>query len=108
MSEEQAPYKKSGKVIESEKTATRGPKTLMVVSDDDTNRIKSIAGKAKKMRIAKHMSYEVFAIHAGINRISYYRFEKSAESGDNFTVALLLTVISGLGTTPAEFFKDIQ
>lgn len=108
MSEEQAAYNISGKVKESVKKSNRGPKTFMVISDDDTNRIKSIAGKAKKMRIAKHMSYEVFALHAGINRISYYRFEKSAESGDNFTVALLLTVISGLGTTPAEFFKDIQ
>jgi hypothetical protein len=108
MSEEQSTYRKSGKVKESEKTSTRGPKNSMVVSADDTKRIKSIAAKARKMRIALNMSYEVFAIHAGINRMSYYRFEKSAETGDNFTVALLLTVISGLGTTPAEFFKDIQ
>jgi hypothetical protein len=107
MSEEQSTYKKSGKVKESVEKAHRGPKTFMVVSADDKHRIKLIAEKARKMRIAKQMSYEVFAIHAGINRMSYYRFEKAAESGDNFTVELLLTVISGLGSTPAEFFKDI-
>jgi hypothetical protein len=108
MSEEQSTYKKSGKVKESEKTSTRGPKNSMVVSAADTNRIKSIADKAKKMRTAMNMSYEVFALHAGINRMSYYRFEKSAETGDNFTVALLMKVIRGLNTTPTEFFKDIH
>lgn len=108
MSEEQAQYKKSDKAKESIKAAKRGPKKPMVISDDDTRRLKSIAEKAKKMRIAKNVSYEIFAMNSGINRISYYRFEKSAKTGDNFTVALLLTVISGLGSTPAEFFKDIQ
>lgn len=108
MSEDHAPYFISGKTKESLEPQKRGPKKPMVISDDDTNRLKSIAEKAKKMRTAMNMSYEVFALHAGINRISYYRFEKSADSGDNFTVALLLTVISGLGLSPAEFFKDIE
>jgi len=108
MSEEQATYNTRGKAKVSVKTTTRGPKKPMVISDDDINRLKSIAEKAKKMRTSMNMSYEVFALHAGINRISYYRFEKSADSGDNFTVALLIKVIQGLGTTPAEFFKDIQ
>jgi DNA-binding XRE family transcriptional regulator len=89
-------------------TAKRSPKKPMDISADDINRIKLIAHKAKKMRIAKNMSYEQFALHAGINRNSYFRFEKSASSADNYTVALLMTVISGLGTTPAEFFKDLQ
>jgi DNA-binding XRE family transcriptional regulator len=89
-------------------TAKRSPKKPMDVSADDINRIKLIADKVKKMRIAKKMSYEEFALRVGINRNSYYRFEKSADTGDNYTVALLVTVISGLGTTPAEFFKDIQ
>ena len=107
MSEEQSTHKESGKVKESEKKPTRGPKNSMVVSAADTKRIKSIAEKARKMRIAMNMSYEIFAIHAGINRMSYYRFEKSAETGDNFTVALLMKVIRGLNTTPAQFFKFI-
>jgi hypothetical protein len=108
MSEEQAPYKKSEKVKESIKAAKRGPKKPMVISDDDIRRLKSIAEKAKKMRIAKNVSYEIFAMNSGINRISYYRFERSAETGDNYTVALLLKVISGLDSTPAEFFKSIK
>lgn len=108
MSEEQAQYKKLGKSKAPGETANRLPKKSMVISDEDTSRLKLISEKAKKLRIAKNMSYEEFAIHAGINRNSYYRFEKSATSGDFYTVALLMKVISGLGSTPAEFFKDIQ
>jgi DNA-binding XRE family transcriptional regulator len=108
MSEDHAPYNKLGKSKASGETANRLPKKPMVISDDDTKRLKLIAQKAKEFRIAKNMSYEEFAIHAGINRISYYRFEKSVDSGDKYSVALLMKVIRGLGTSPAEFFKDIK
>jgi len=107
MRKEKVPSHKLVKDIESIEAAKRSPKKPMVISDDDTKRLMLIADKAKKMRIAKNMSYEQFALHAGINRNSYFRFEKSASSADNYTVALLMTVISGLGTTPAEFFKDL-
>jgi hypothetical protein len=109
MSEDQAPYEKMTKAKESGETAnTRRKKKPMVVSDDDHRRLKLIAEKATRLRKEMDISYEEFAIRAGINRNSYYRFEKSATSGDFYTVALLMTVISGLGKTPAEFFKDIQ
>jgi DNA-binding XRE family transcriptional regulator len=108
MSKEQSPYSKVLKSKESVEAAKRLPKKPMELSDDDTKRLKLIAAKAKKMRIAKNMSYEFFALHAGINRNSYYRFEKSASTGDNYTVALLLKVIKGLDSTFEEFFKDIQ
>jgi DNA-binding XRE family transcriptional regulator len=84
------------------------PKKTHVISDIEKEKLKLIAEKAKKMRIAKNMSYEQFALHAVINRNSYFRFEKSAFSGDNYTVSLLLKVIMGLETTLSEFFKDIQ
>lgn len=109
MSEEKALYKKAVKAKESGKTVkTRRTKKFMVVSDDDHRRLKLIAEKAANLRKEMDISYEEFAIRAGINRNSYYRFEKSAETGDKYSVALLMTVIRGLGLTPAEFFKDIQ
>lgn len=108
MSEDQASYSKLGKAKESVKTAKRSPKKPMVISDIEKGYIKQIAEKAKSMRIAKKISYEQFALQVGINRNSYYRFEQSASSGDNYTVALLLKVITGLDTTLPEFFKDIR
>jgi DNA-binding XRE family transcriptional regulator len=107
MSEEHASYNKMEKAKESVNPA-RLPKKPMVISDDDTNRLKLIAEKAIRLRKQMNISYEEFAIRAGINRNTYYRFEKSVTSGDFYTVALLMTVISGLGITPAEFFKDIK
>jgi DNA-binding XRE family transcriptional regulator len=107
MSKKQSPYSKVLKSKESVEAVKRLPKKPMVISDDDTKRLKLIAAKAKKMRIAKKMSYELFALHAGINRNSYYRFERSATSGDNYTVALLLKVITGLDSTFKEFFEDL-
>ncbi len=108
MSEDQAPYSNLGKAKGSVETAKRSPKKPMVISDTEIGYIKLIAEKAKNMRIAKKMSYEQFALQVGINRNSYYRFEQSASSGDNYTVALLLKVITGLDATLSEFFKDIQ
>lgn len=109
MSEEQAPYKKIVKAKKSVETAkTRRTKKPMVISSEDTIRLKLIAEKAANLRKDRDISYEEFASRAGINRNSYYRFEKSADTGDKYSVALLMKVIRGLGTTPAEFFKDIQ
>ncbi len=108
MSKVQVPYKKGVKAKEPLEPAKRRPKKPMVISDIEKEKLKLIAEKAKKMRIAKDMSYEQFALQVGINRNSYYRFEKSAISGDNYTVALLLKVIAGLDSSFPEFFKDLQ
>lgn len=77
------------------------------ISDLDTETIKRIAAKAKELRKNKGYSYEGFASHAGINRNTYFKFEKSAESGDNFTIITLLKVIRGLDLTLPSFFEDI-
>lgn len=108
MSEKQAPYEKMVRAKEPGIPAKRLPKKPMVISDDDKKRLKLIAEKAANLRKGMKISYEEFAIRAKVNRNSYYRFEKSADTGENFTVALLMNVISGLGKTPAEFFKDIE
>jgi DNA-binding XRE family transcriptional regulator len=84
-------------------------KKAHVVPDVDRDYIRKIAVKVKELRIeAGYSSYESFALHAGINRNSYFRMERSAASGDNFTVALLLRVIRGLNTTTTEFFQQIK
>lgn len=108
MNKAAAPYKKSPKPKTTLVTPDDKPKKPHVISDIEKEKLKLIAEKAKKMRIAKNMSYEQFALHAGINRNSYFRFEKSAMSCENYTVALLLKVIRGLDSTPAQFFKSIK
>lgn len=77
-------------------------------SDIDRKTIKAIAGNAKKMRKEMKVGYEEFALKAGINRNSYYRFERAAKTGENYTVALLLKVIRGLNVPVSEFFKTIK
>ena len=84
------------------------PKKTHVISDIEKEKLKLIAEKVKKMRKDTNMSYEQFAIQSEINRNSYFRLEQAAKSGDNYTVALLLKVIRGLGSTPSQFFGDIQ
>ena len=79
-----------------------------IIPDVDRDYIKKIAAKAKFLREEKGYSYEPFALQAQINRNSYFRFEKSAVTCDNYTIALLLRVIRGLNMTTTEFFKDIQ
>ena len=79
-----------------------------VVPDVDKVQIKKIASKAKELRIKSGYTYEEFALQAGINRNTYFRFEQSGEKGENYTVALLLKVIRGLNMTVSEFFKDIK
>ena len=107
MSEDPAPYI-TGKTKESLETPKRRTKKLMVISDVDFNRLKLITEKAARLRKEMDISYEEFALRAGINRNSYYHFEKSAETGDKYSVALLMKVIRGLSLTPAEFFNDIE
>jgi transcriptional regulator with XRE-family HTH domain len=79
-----------------------------IIPDIDRDYIKKISAKAKFLREEKGYSYESFALHAGLNRNTYFRFERSAVTGDNYTIALLLKVIRGLNMTSTEFFKDIQ
>ncbi len=87
---------------------TTKEKKAHVVPDVDRDYIKKIAAKVKELRIkAGYSSYESFALQAGINRNSYFRLERSAATGDNFTVALLLRVIRGLNITTTEFFQQI-
>lgn len=108
MSEEATPYGIPAKPKKSRKTPKKESEKPHIISDIEREKLKLIAGKVQKMRIAKKMSYEQFALHSGINRNSYFRLEQAATSGDNYTVALLLKVIRGLNTTVAEFFQDIK
>jgi DNA-binding XRE family transcriptional regulator len=108
MSEEQVPYEKLGKPKKSKEITKRKPKKPHLISDEDAQTLTKIAEKAKNLRIGMNMSYEGFALKAGINRNSYFRFEKSAQTGNNFTVVLMLQVIRGLNMTPSQFFKDIK
>ncbi len=77
------------------------------INDLDKEAIQSIAEYAKQLRIATGLGYEEFALHAGINRNTYFKFEKAAVSGENFTVVTLLKVIRGLDLTLSSFFKDL-
>ena len=91
-----------------ELTKPRKPKKPHLISDFEKEQIKQIAAKAKRLRIASSVSYEEFAKNADINRNSYFRFEKAAESGENITLVLLLKVIRGLNMSVADFFQDIR
>ena len=86
----------------------RRPKKPHLIPDEDTKTLMMIAVRARNLRKGMNISYEEFALKSGVNRNTYFRFEKSAESGKNFTAALLLQIIRGLHMTPAEFFKDIR
>jgi len=70
----------------------------------DMDTIKRIAAKARNMREKQGFSYEEFALHAGLNRNTYFKFEKSAATGENFTIATLLKVIRGLSVSLRSFF----
>lgn len=77
------------------------------VPELDKDTIKRIAAKAKDMRKKKGYSYEGFAMHAKINRNTYHKFEKSATTGENYTMATLLKVVRGLEQSLASFFEDL-
>lgn len=108
MSEYPAPSGKSNISLEEKPKKKRLPKKPMEISESEKNLIMAIARKAKELREKQGLSYENFAVKAGINRISYYRFEKSSTTADNYTIELLIKVISALKRTPEEFFKDIR
>lgn len=94
------------------RSATKNDKETIprIIPDVDRDYIKKIATRVKELRVKSgYSSYEAFALHAGINRNSYFRFEKkSAETGENFTIALLLKIVRGLDISLADFFKDIN
>jgi len=73
----------------------------------DMEAIKRIATKAKDMRKIKGYSYEGFALHAGINRNTYFKFEKSAATGENYAMATRLRGVRGLGQSRGSFFEDL-
>jgi transcriptional regulator with XRE-family HTH domain len=79
-----------------------------IIPEVDKVQIKKIAAKAKELRVKSGYTYEEFALHAGINRNTYFRFEQSEKKGENYTIALLLKVIRGLNMTVSDFFKDIK
>ena len=74
------------------------------IPDIDKDHIRLIASKAKELRIKAGYSYEEFAAHAGINRNTYFRFEKSSTTGYNFTIATFLRVLRGLNISATYFF----
>ena len=86
----------------------RRPKKPQVISTEDTKILKSIAEKAKELREKAGYTYEEFALHAGINRNTYFRFEKSAITGDNYTMTLLLKITKGLDISIKDFFQQIK
>jgi len=108
MSEEPVQYGRLGIPKKSEVTSQRKPKKPHPISEEDAKTLMMIAVKAKNLRKGMNLSYEEFALRSGINRNSYFRFEKSADIGNNFTVVLMLQVIRGLNMTPSQFFKDIK
>ena len=77
------------------------------IPEIDKETIKTIASKAKDIRKKNGYSYEGFALHAKINRNTYHKFEKSATTGENFTMATLLKVIRGLEQSLGSFFEDL-
>lgn len=77
------------------------------IDELDRVSIKRIASRAKELRQQMGYSYEEFALQAKINRNTYFKFEKSAVTGDNFTVAILAKVIRGLNLTLESFFQGL-
>lgn len=77
------------------------------VLDYDRETIMKIANKAKTLRKELGHSYESFALQSNINRNTYFKFEKSSTTGDNFTIGVFLKVIQGLGMTLESFFQGL-
>jgi DNA-binding XRE family transcriptional regulator len=77
------------------------------IPDLDRETIKRIATKAKEIRVSQGYSYESFALHARINRNTYFKFENSSSTGDNFTIAVLAKVLRGLNLTFESFFQNL-
>lgn len=69
------------------------------------SRIKKMADKLKRMRIAKgYSSYEKFAWDNDINRVQYY----SVEKGQNITTKTLLKILDIHKISLSEFCSDID
>jgi DNA-binding XRE family transcriptional regulator len=92
----------------SDETPKRRPKKKLVMSTEEVEIIKAIAEKAKSLRESLNLGSEDFALKAGINRNTYFRFEQSAQTGENYTIAILLKVIRGLNMNVEEFFKGLR
>jgi DNA-binding XRE family transcriptional regulator len=92
----------------SDETPKRRPKKKLVISPDEAEIIMAISEKVKSLRKSMNLGSEDFALKAGVNRNTFFRFEQSAQTGENYTVAILLKVIRGLDMTVDEFFKDIK
>lgn len=73
----------------------------------DKETIKIIASKIKETRKSKGYSYEEFALRSNVNRNTYFKIERSSETGENFTISTLLKVLRGLDLSLSEFFKDL-
>jgi DNA-binding XRE family transcriptional regulator len=108
MSKEALQFGKSAKQSKSKKTPIQPPEKPNAIPEIDRDYIKKIAAQAKKLRVKSGYSYESFAIHAGINRNTYFRFERSATNGDNYTIALLLKITRGLNISMKDFFQSIK
>lgn len=80
---------------------------VILKEDYDRETIMRIASKAKTLRKELGYSYESFAMHAQINRNTYFKFEQSSTTGDNFTIGVFLKVLKGLGLTLEEFFQGL-
>ena len=94
--------------VKNQKSKTEKETKVHEISEVDREQIKKIAAKAKLLRVEKGYTYESFALHAGINRNSYFRFERSASTGDNYTIALLIKITRGLNISLSDFFLDFK
>jgi DNA-binding XRE family transcriptional regulator len=108
MNEEAESYGKSSKPKKSNKTSKEVSEKPHIISGIEREKLKIIADKVKRLRIAKKISYEEFARNSEINRNTYFRLERSAETGENYTMALLLKVIRGLNISISDFFHDLK
>lgn len=74
------------------------------LNDIEDKRLKAIAEKLKKLRIAKgYKSYENFAYDNNVNRVQYWR----VENGSNITIKSLLKILDIHGISLEIFFKDL-
>jgi transcriptional regulator with XRE-family HTH domain len=72
---------------------------------NNTDRIRSIAGRIKELRIeAGFTSYENFALEKGLDRKQYWRLEK----GQNFKIESLFRILDIHGIGLDEFFKGLH
>lgn len=78
------------------------------IPDTDARILKMIAERARTLRKRKNLSSDEFSRLADINHNTYYRFERSETTGDNYTMGLVIKVIRGLDISIQEFFEEIK